>query len=225
VNPLHILVTGGGSAGHISPALAVIQSLQRCNVPESEFLYLGGRSGPEEEECRRLGIPFVGVETGKLRRYFSWKNFTDVWRIPLGIVQSVRAMRRFRADVVFSTGGYVSVPPVLAACLLRVPVLIHEQTVQVGLANRIAAFCATKIALSWDSTIEDLAKPLRKKAFLVGNPVRPGVFGGSRDAANRLFEFDVADADLPHLYVTGGSQGARVINRAIRCLNYWNTVW
>ena len=215
MKPLRILVTGGGSAGHISPALAIIQTIKDVAEPSPQFLYLGGRRGLEEEQATRAGIAFVGVETGKLRRYFSWQNFTDLARIPLGVLQSLGAVRRFRPDVVVSTGGYVSVPPVVAARLLRVPVLIHEQTVQVGLANRIAARCATKIALSWESALPDLAPPLRKKAFVAGNPIRTAVFGGSRDEAERLFNFDARDAHLPTLYVTGGSQGARVINRAV----------
>ncbi len=209
-------MTGGGSAGHISPALAVIQTL-KDSAPDGnrapEFLYLGGRRGLEEEQVTRAGIRFAGVETGKLRRYFSWQNFTDAGRVPLGILQAVGIVRRFRPDVVFSTGGYVSVPPVMAARLLNIPILIHEQTVQVGLANRIAARCATKIALSWDSALQDLTPNLQKKAFVAGNPVRGQIFAGDKAAANRFFDFD--DENLPSLYVTGGSQGSRLINRAV----------
>lgn len=215
VKPLRILVTGGGSAGHISPALAIIQTLQDISATPPQFLYLGGRRGLEEEQAKRAGLAFVGVETGKLRRYFSWQNFTDLGRIPVGVLQSLRAVRRFRPDVVVSTGGYVSVPPVVAARLLGIPILIHEQTVQVGLANRIAARCATKIALSWESALPDLAQSLQSKAFVAGNPIRAAVFGGSREETLRIFNFDARDAHLPALYITGGSQGARIINRAV----------
>jgi len=215
VKPLRILVTGGGSVGHISPALATIQTLKVIADPTPEFLYVGSKHGLEEEQVTRAGIPFTSVATGKLRRYFSWRNFTDLGRIPIGVLQSLRVVRGFRPDVVFSTGGFVTVPPVMAARLLRVPVLIHEQTVQVGLANRIAARCADRIALSWDSALDHLTPALRKKAFVVGNPIRQEVFGGNRDEANRIFGFNLEDASLPHLYVTGGSQGARVINRAV----------
>ena len=215
MKPLRILVTGGGSAGHISPALAIIQTLQDISDPVPQFLYVGGRRGIEQEQVEGAGIPFAGIETGKLRRYFSWQNFTDLGRIPLGVMQSLAAIRRFRPDVVFSTGGFVTVPPVFAARLLRVPILIHEQTVQIGLANRIAARCADRIALSWDSALDELPSALRKKAFVAGNPIRREIFGGNRDEANRLYGFDTQDVSLPHLYVTGGSQGARVINRAV----------
>ena len=216
MKPIRILVTGGGSAGHISPALAVIQTI-KDSAPERDlapdFLYLGGRRGLEEEQVTRAGIRFAGVETGKLRRYFSWQNFTDAGRVPLGILQATGIVRRFRPDVVFSTGGYVSVPPVMAARLLNIPILIHEQTVQVGLANRIAARCATRIALSWDSAMQDLAPNLQQKAFIAGNPVRGQIFNGDKAEANRFYDFD--DDNLPSLYVTGGSQGSRLINRAV----------
>lgn len=209
-------MTGGGSAGHISPALAVIQTLKESAPVPPEFLYLGGLRGLEEEQATRAGIKFAGVATGKLRRYFSWQNFTDLGRIPLGVMQSLAIVRRFRPDVVFSTGGYVSVPPVVAARLLGIPILIHEQTVQVGLANRIASRCATRIALSWDSALGDLAPNLRSKAFVAGNPIRSQVFGGDKQEADKFFEFDANDEHLPTLYVTGGSQGARIINRAVQ---------
>ena len=210
---LRILITGGGSAGHISPALAVIQTIKDIAATPPEFLYLGGRHGLEEEQVTRAGIRFAGVATGKLRRYFSWQNFTDALRVPLGILQSLGIVRRFRPDVVFSTGGYVSVPPVVAARLLGIPILIHEQTVQVGLANRIAARCATKIALSWASALADLTPAAQRKAFIAGNPIRPEVFGGDKDQAQRFYELD--DEELPCLYVTGGSQGSRLMNRAV----------
>jgi UDP-N-acetylglucosamine--N-acetylmuramyl-(pentapeptide) pyrophosphoryl-undecaprenol N-acetylglucosamine transferase len=216
LKPIRILVTGGGSAGHISPALAVIQTIQQIAPAQNfapQFLYLGGRRGLEEEQVTRAGIDFAGVETGKLRRYFSWQNFTDAGRVPLGVLQATGIVRRFRPDVVFSTGGYVSVPPVMAARLLRIPILIHEQTVQVGLANRIAARCATKIALSWESAMPDLSPHLQSKAFVTGNPVRPQIFGGDKNEANRFYNFP--NEELPGLYITGGSQGSRLMNRAV----------
>ena len=178
-----------------------------------EFLYLGGKRGLEEEQVTRAGIPFAGVETGKLRRYFSWQNFTDAGRVPFGVLQAVGIVRRFRPDVVFSTGGYVSVPPVMAARLFHIPILIHEQTVQVGLANRIAARCATKIALSWEGALGELSPRAQSKAFIAGNPVRPQIFGGNKSEANGFYGF--SDEDLPGLYITGGSQGSRLMNRAV----------
>jgi UDP-N-acetylglucosamine--N-acetylmuramyl-(pentapeptide) pyrophosphoryl-undecaprenol N-acetylglucosamine transferase len=136
-------------------------------------------------------------------------------RVPLGVAQSLAAVRRFRPDVVLATGGYVSVPPVIAAGLSRVPVLIHEQTVQVGLANRIAARFASRIALTFEGALQDLPPRLRRKAFVTGNPVRDAVFQGDRDRAVDRFGFAPEDGDLPTVYVTGGAQGAHKINLAL----------
>ena len=208
---MRILVTGGGSSGHISPALAVIAAANEQAEEPIEWLYLGGKRGLEQKLVEAAGIPFSGVETGKLRRYFSRENFTDIARIPVGVAQSLARVKKFAPDVVFATGGYVAVPPVLAARALGVPILIHEQTVQIGLANRIAARCATRIALAWESALEELSPSQRKRAFVAGNPVRAEVFGGDASRAQTRFGFD----DGPTIYITGGSQGARVINRAV----------
>jgi UDP-N-acetylglucosamine--N-acetylmuramyl-(pentapeptide) pyrophosphoryl-undecaprenol N-acetylglucosamine transferase len=216
---MRILVTGGGSSGHISPALAVIGAVNelvaRGECEAVEWLYLGGKRGLEEKLVTAAGIRFVGVETGKLRRYLSRENLTDIARIPVGVGQSLNQVRAFAPDVVFATGGYVAVPPVVAARLLRVPVLIHEQTVQIGLANRIAAGCATKIALAWDSALAELPPPQQARAVVVGNPVRRDVFDGKPQRGAAWAGFAQADAALPTIYVTGGSQGARVLNRAV----------
>ncbi len=170
---------------------------------------------PGTEQVEAQGIPFAGVETGKLRRYFSRENFTDALRVPVGVAQSLREVKKFRPDVVLATGGYVAVPSVVAAWLLRVPVIIHEQTVQIGLANRIAARFATRIALSSEPALEELSPALRSKAFVAGNPVRPVIFGGERATAIVWAGFDARDDALPTIYFTGGSQGARIINRAV----------
>lgn len=215
---INILVTGGGSSGHISPALAIISTLGDLAAGADwrpRFLYIGGKHGIEQRLVTEAGVTFAGIETGKLRRYLSWQNVTDMLRIPVGIGQALGLVRRFGPDVVLSTGGYVGVPPVLAAWLLRRPILTHEQTVQLGLANRITARFATRIALSFAGAAAELPPRLRRKTLVTGNPVRPQIFGGSPAEAARLAGFDPADAALPTVYVTGGSQGARVINRAV----------
>jgi UDP-N-acetylglucosamine--N-acetylmuramyl-(pentapeptide) pyrophosphoryl-undecaprenol N-acetylglucosamine transferase len=140
-------------------------------------------------------------------------NLIDQGRIPVGIMQSLWHLRRFKPDVVLATGGYVAVPPVLAAAFWRVPILIHEQTAQVGLANRINARFATKIALSWDESLKSLTPKLRAKAFVSGNPVRPSIWGGAATRAESYL--GLSEETLPVVYVTGGSLGARVINRAV----------
>jgi UDP-N-acetylglucosamine--N-acetylmuramyl-(pentapeptide) pyrophosphoryl-undecaprenol N-acetylglucosamine transferase len=224
---IRILVTGGGTGGHVGPALAVVQTLQqRAAQPGADFepifLYMGSETALEAKMAREAGLPFVGVATGKLRRSargfrrFWRQNLADLFRLPLGLVESLNHVRRFKPDVVFSTGGYVSVPPVVAAGLLRLPILTHEQTVTVGLANRIAGRFATRIALAFDNALQELPPPRRRKAFVTGNPIRAAVFDGDRARAARRFGFAPEDdGKVPCLYVTGGAQGARIINRAV----------
>ena len=207
-----ILVTGGGTSGHISPALALIETLRGLDA-ELEFLYIGSKAGPEKDLAGAANVPFVSISTGKLRRYLSFENLIDQTRIPVGIFQSLGHVRRFKPDVVLATGGYVAVPPVLAAAFFRVPILIHEQTVQIGLANQINARFAQKIALSWDGALQSLPPKYRKKAWVAGNPVRASVFGGEKSKAIEFFA--LSSDHLPTIYVTGGSLGARVINRAV----------
>ena len=221
---IRILVTGGGTGGHVSPALAVIQTLQEMASGADwtpVFLYVGSRNGVEQGLVEALGIPFVGVQSGKLRRAASLggmltrRNLADAFRVPVGILQAWNEVRRFRPDVVLATGGYVSVPPVIAAGLLRIPVLIHEQTVQIGLANKIAARFATRIALTFEGAAAELPLRERHKAFVTGNPVRSVIFGGDKASAVARLGFDPAENDLPTIYVTGGALGAQSINRAV----------
>ncbi|MBV9851694.1 MAG: undecaprenyldiphospho-muramoylpentapeptide beta-N-acetylglucosaminyltransferase [Armatimonadetes bacterium] len=220
---IRILVTGGGTGGHVTPALAVVQTLREMARGADWtpcFRYVGSAQGVEARLAAEAGIEFVGVQSGKLRRtaLFSRRNLGDALRVPVGILQSLAAVRRFRPDVVLATGGYVSVPPVVAAGLLGRPVLIHEQTVQVGLANRIAARFARRIALTFEGALADLPPNLRAKAFVTGNPVRAVLFAGNRARAVARFGFSVNDDTLPTVYITGGAQGAQVINRAVEAV-------
>src|SRR4051812_38833030 len=148
---IKILVTGGGSSGHISPALAIIKTISELADGADwrpQFRYIGGTRGIEQQQVTAAGIEFIGVATGKLRRYFSLQNLTDLFRIPVGVAQSLREVARFRPDVVLSTGGYVGVPAVLAAQLLRGPILTHEQTGQSGLAHPHTPPLSTPIPLT-----------------------------------------------------------------------------
>ncbi|HEX9372114.1 MAG TPA: undecaprenyldiphospho-muramoylpentapeptide beta-N-acetylglucosaminyltransferase [Roseiflexaceae bacterium] len=215
---IKIMVTGGGSSGHISPALAIIRTIGELAGGagwQPQFRYVGGTRGIERRLVEAQGVDFVGIATGKLRRYFSLENLTDTLRVPAGVAQAIVEVRRFRPDVLLSTGGYVGVPPVVAAWLQRVPILTHEQTVQIGLANRITALLATRIALTFESAARELPPRLRRKAIVTGNPVRPLIFGGDRAEGARLAGFAPEDDHMPAVYVTGGSQGARIINRAV----------
>ncbi|MFY7954229.1 MAG: UDP-N-acetylglucosamine--N-acetylmuramyl-(pentapeptide) pyrophosphoryl-undecaprenol N-acetylglucosamine transferase, partial [Armatimonadaceae bacterium] len=218
---MRILITGGGTGGHVAPALAVAETLRRRD-PQVDLLYVGSASGLEARLATEAGIPFRGVAVGKLRRssrgplgLVTRANLADALRVPVGIAQAFRAVGGFRPDVVFSTGGYVCVPTVVAAWLRGVPVLTHEQTVTIGLANRIAGRFARRIALTFGGSANDLPARLRARSFVTGNPVRKAVFGGDRARASRRFGFSPDDDNLPCLWVTGGAQGSRLINRAV----------
>jgi UDP-N-acetylglucosamine--N-acetylmuramyl-(pentapeptide) pyrophosphoryl-undecaprenol N-acetylglucosamine transferase len=214
-----ILITGGGTGGHVAPAMAVIDAL-RFDYPDVDLLYVGSSTGIEARLASEAGVRFVSIAAGKLRRssnpvkMINPQNLRDLLRIPVGVLQAFKVVRAFGPDAVLSTGGYVCVPTVLAATLLRVPVLTHEQTVTVGLANRIAGRFAKRIALTFPQSKELLSKRSAAKSEVTGNPLRQQLFAGSRDNAAR-FGFVPGDDLLPCVFVTGGAQGARVINRAI----------
>ncbi len=223
---VRILVTGGGTGGHVSPALAVVQGVKELAEGQSwqpVFRYIGSKHGVEGKLATEAGLEFVGVQSGKLRRafnlrgYFTAQNLLDLFRLPIGVIQSLVQVWRFKPEVVLSTGGYVSVPPVIAAWLLRVPVLTHEQTVTIGLANRLAARFATRIALTFEGALKELPGRLQPRAFVSGNPVRQAIFKGDRETAIEKFGFSSLD-DLPTIYITGGAQGARLINRAVESI-------
>ena len=221
---VRILVTGGGSGGHVTPALATVEAVRARAEQDStwqpQFLYVGSHQGIERHMAQAAGLAFVAIATGKLRRsqsvlgHFSWRNLLDALRLPWGVLQALAAVARFRPHVVLSTGGFVCVPPVVAAWLLRVPVLTHEQTVQMGLANRIASRSALQIALTYESARRELPARRQARAIVTGNPVRPVVLAGDAAAALALAGYP-SDDDVPTLYVTGGAQGARHINRAV----------
>ena len=209
---VRVLITGGGTGGHVAPAVAVIAALRARAAAEGwplRLLYLGSREGVERRRMAELEVTYGVVETGKLRRYFSWRTPLDLLRIPLGVGQAFAQVARFRPAVIFSTGGYVCVPPVVAGWLLRVPVLTHEQTVRSGLANRIAARFARRVAISFPESARDFPAA---KTVLTGNPVRPDVLGG--DPARALAHWRL-DPELPVIYVTGGAQGAHAVNEAV----------
>lgn len=219
---MRVLVTGGGTGGHVSPALAVIQALQK-REPGVVIRYVGSATGVEAKLAREAGLEFIGVASGKLRRsskgplgLLTGANLRDAFRVPQGFFQALKAVKDFNPDVVFATGGYVSVPPVLAAAFLRIPILTHEQTVTVGLANKINGRYAKRIALSFEGAREELPPALQKKAFVTGNPVREAIFAGSKASAASRFGFDGVDECLPCVYVTGGAQGSHILNNAVK---------
>ncbi|NUT42064.1 MAG: UDP-N-acetylglucosamine--N-acetylmuramyl-(pentapeptide) pyrophosphoryl-undecaprenol N-acetylglucosamine transferase [Thermoactinospora sp.] len=212
---LRLLITGGGTGGHTYPALTTLQAIRRRQVPH-DVLWVGTASGLEARITAEHGIPFKAITTGKLRRRPNIKelgtNIADVFRIPVGVFQAVGHAARYLPDVVLSTGGYVAVPIGVAAKLIRRPLVMHEQTTVVGLANRILARLATRIALSHESSMEHLPASARGKAVVTGNPVRPELLQGNRAAAYDLFGLTF---EVPLIYVTGGAQGSKQINTLI----------
>ena len=202
-----IVLTGGGTLGHVTPHLALIPHLQAAGY---EIHYVGTENGMEAPKMRSvLGIHYHAVKSGKLRRYFSWQNFTDPFRVIAGAFQSARLMGKIKPDVVFSKGGFVAVPVVFGAWLHRVPVLCHESDLTPGLANKLCRPFAKKFA----TTFPECAEALGKKAEMTGTPLRPELFEGSREKGLRLFGFS---GEKPVLLMMGGSSGAQSVNKALR---------
>ena len=209
---MRLISAGGGRGGHVTPALATLAALrERLGGTPLELLWIGTRDGVERRIAQEQGIPFATIQAGKLRRYLSVENVIDFGRIPVGVAQALAKVARFRPDVVFSTGGFVAVPTVTAAGLLRQRVLIHEQTAQFGLANRLSLPFATTIALPYEAS-RAFVPATKRRIVVTGNPVRADLFAG--DAAEGARQLGL-DPVLPTIYVTGGARGARTINTTL----------
>ncbi|MFJ2640886.1 UDP-N-acetylglucosamine--N-acetylmuramyl-(pentapeptide) pyrophosphoryl-undecaprenol N-acetylglucosamine transferase [Streptomyces sp. NPDC087511] len=220
-----LIVTGGGTGGHTYPALTAIRALQERLTAEGgllDVLWIGTPDGLEARVAPAEGIAFATVATGKIRRsrnplkIVSPANVRDMARVPLGVAQARRIVADFRPDVVLATGGYVAVPAGLAARMCRRPLVLHEQTVRLGLANRKLASSATRIAVSSESTVPLLPETVRGAAVVTGNPVRPEVLSGHPDKAVESLGLLAFDRRLPTVYVTGGAQGSQQINGVVR---------
>ena len=209
---MRIVIAGGGTGGHVLPAIAVVEELRRRQTPV-ELLWIGSHGGVERSLAEQADIPFIAIPTGKVRRYLSFQNVVDAVRMPLGVLVAWRALRRFRPDVVYSTGGAVSVPTALAAARMA-PILTHEQTAQIGLANRTVARVADTFAVGFEPTAA-LARKLHRRVVVTGNPVRRSLLDGN--AARGLARFGF-EPDLPLIYVTGGARGASPINKRFASL-------
>lgn len=202
-----IVLTGGGTAGHVTPHFALIPRLLERGYA---IHYLGTRDGIERGMLADYPqVCYHVIKSGKLRRYFSVQNFTDPFRVVAGFAESLRLMRTLKPDVVFSKGGFVSVPVVLAASRRGVPCVCHESDLTPGLANRICARYADRVA----TTFAECAKALGPKAVQTGTPMRPALFAGSRAKGLALCGFA---GDRPVLLMTGGSLGAQSVNAALR---------
>lgn len=199
-------MTGGGSGGHIIPNFAVTSALRALH-PEVRFLYIGSRSPADERLVREANLPFKPIFTGKIRRYFDWRNFTDPFLMALGFLQSLWILWRAKPTTVFTKGGFVSFPVVLAAWLLRIPIVLHESDSVMGLTNRISARLATKVCVSFPFVLADSSK-----AVFTGNPVRKELLNGSAERGYALTGFR---PEKPVLLIWGGSQGAQEINHLV----------
>ena len=178
-----IVLTGGGTAGHVTPNIALLPSLREAGY---EIAYVGSEDGIEKELMLDCGVSYIGVPTGKLRRYFDLKNFTDPFRVIKGFSEARRFLKSYRPDVVFSKGGFVSVPVVRAAASLRIPCVIHESDMTPGLANKLCYSAAAKICCNFPETMEKLPG---KKAVLTGTPIRAELFSGDREEGLRICGF------------------------------------
>ncbi len=205
-----IAVTGGGTGGHAYPALSVIEALGDV-VPCARMAWIGSRRGIEARIAATAGIPYLGISTGKLRRYLSARNVWDVFRVLAGILRSLRILRALDAGVVFSKGGYVAVPLVLAARILRIPVVCHESDLSPGLATRISARVAASVCTAYPETARALART-GLRTVVSGNPVRSDLLQPA-DAPDPLAAAGLSrPGRRPLLLVQGGSQGARQLN-------------
>lgn len=202
-----ILLTGGGTAGHVTPNIALLPGLKKLGY---EVHYMGSYDGIEKKLIEELGIPYTGISSGKLRRYLSAKNFTDPFRVLKGFKEAKKFIKEYRPDVVFSKGGFVSVPVVFAAKRYKIPVIIHESDMTPGLANKLAIPKAVKVCHNFPETAEYLPKG---KAVYTGSPIRAELLSG-----NKLLGLDMCkfDTSKPVIMVIGGSLGAASVNNAVR---------
>ena len=204
-----IILTGGGTAGHVTPNIALIPKLRELGF---DIHYIGSYNGIEKDLIEPFGIPYHGISSGKLRRYFSLQNFTDPFRVLKGFGEANKLIKSLKPDVIFSKGGFVSVPVVLAGKKCKVPVIIHESDMTPGLANKLSIPSATKVCCNFPETLEHLPK---EKAVLTGSPIRQELLSGSKEAA---LAFCGLTPDKPVILIVGGSLGSVAVNNAVRAI-------
>lgn len=202
-----IVLTGGGTAGHVTPNIALLPKLKEEGY---EIFYIGSKDGIEKKLIEDFDIPYYGVSTGKLRRYFDVKNFTDPFRIIKGFSEARKALKEIKPDIVFSKGGFVSVPIVRAAHALHIPCIIHESDITPGLANKLCIPVAKKICCNFPETMQYVPSG---KGVLTGTPIRAELSTGSKEKGLSLCGFN---EEKPVLLIIGGSQGSRAVNKCVR---------
>lgn len=204
-----IVLTGGGTAGHVTPNIALIPALKEQGY---EISYIGSYNGIEKKLIEEMNIPYYGIATGKFRRYFDVKNLTDPFRVIKGMFQAKKLLQELKPDVVFSKGGFVSVPVVRAAGKCHIPAISHESDMTPGLANKISAKYAVKVCCNFPETVEIIPNG---KGVLTGTPIRKELLSGDKVAGLNLCGFNT---EKPVLMVIGGSLGALHVNEAIRAI-------
>ena len=202
-----IILTGGGTAGHVTPNIALLPRLKELQY---DIHYIGSYEGIEKTLIEKQGIPYHGISSGKLRRYFSLRNFTDPFRVLKGFGEANKLIRQLKPDVIFSKGGFVSVPVVMAGKKNHVPVIIHESDMTPGLANKLSFPSAAKVCCNFPETVQYLPED---KAVLSGSPIRQELLTGDAEAARAFCNFHDTK---PVIMVIGGSLGATAINEAVR---------
>ena len=205
----HIVLTGGGTAGHVTPNIALIPKLKEAGYKIS---YIGSYDGMERKLIEDLGIPYYGISSGKLRRYFDPKNFSDPFRVVKGYFEAKKLLKKLKPNVVFSKGGFVSVPVVLAAKACKVPALIHESDMTPGLANKLCIPSAAKVCCNFPETVKCLPE---NKAVLTGTPIRQELLSGDAREGLKFCGFNAAK---PVILVIGGSLGSVAVNTAVRSI-------
>lgn len=202
-----IILTGGGTAGHVTPHLALLPSLKEQGY---EIRYIGSYQGIERKLIESAGIPYDGISSGKLRRYFDLKNFSDPFRVIKGYTEALKILKKYKPDVVFSKGGFVAVPVVLAAKHCKIPAIIHESDITPGLANKICFSSAQKVCCNFPETLPYLPA---EKAVLTGSPIREELLKGERLSG---LQFTHLSPDRPIILIIGGSLGSVKINTEVR---------
>lgn len=202
-----IIMTGGGSAGHVTPNLALVPLLEKQGF---EIKYIGSKDGIEKDIITKAKIPYYGISSGKLRRYFDLKNFSDPFKVIKGIGDALKVIRKEKPDVIFSKGGFVSVPVVIAAHLKKVPVVSHESDMTPGLANKLATPFCNKICVTFPETVKYISGD---RAVVTGTPIREEVLKGDKAKGKKIAGFS---DDKPILLLIGGSLGSKFLNDTLR---------
>lgn len=202
-----IVLTGGGTAGHVTPNLALIPSLMELGY---KICYIGSYEGIEKKLIENVGIPYEGISSGKLRRYFDLKNFSDPFRVVKGYAEARKLLKNYKPDVIFSKGGFVAVPVVLAAKHYHIPTIIHESDMTPGLANKLCIPSARKVCCNFPETLQYLPA---EKAVLTGSPIRTELLLGNRLSGLQYTNLTVSK---PVILVIGGSLGSVMVNTAVR---------